>query len=343
MTPSSECTPMRIFGLLDRTAIDQRAELILAASFHMTPDCWAAERILAQTKWFDYRFLSPIQATQFFVEEYQRIFRWKWRLNFNSADADKKRGTAAGGLFHDRKEFSGFWNARAHADLLGVPYEIYISTAMETALRRAKQKRLLRAEQMRQDDCVVAIQKRWDEELAGARWLSELPHYRAENDHSLPDQIAHQQHVASGARKRSNCSLALGAAIDELRVLPVETAETIYGTEFISRARERSAGIGVSMAVEALPPEQLVPSCFGLPAPLDITAEPCSQCPLADQCQEVSERMLADVVARHGSMNPTLDHRRKLGSERVRRFREKRRLVAGAANEPAVEAPGVAA
>lgn len=343
MTHSSERTPMHIFSLLDRTAIDQRAEAILAASLYMTPDCWAAERDLAQTKWFDYRFLSPIQATLFFVEEYQRIFRWKWSQNSDSAEADKKRGIAVGGLFHNRKEFSEFWTARAHADLLGVTYEIYISTAMETALRRAKQKRLLRAGQMRRDDCVVAIQRRWEEELAGARWLSELPHYRAENDHALPDQMAHQEHVARAARKRPNCSLALGAAIDELRVLPIEKAEAIYGTEFIARARERAAGIGTSASVEALPPEQLIPSCFGLPAPLDIAAEPCSWCPLANQCHEASERMLADVVARHGSMNPTLDHRRKLGSERVRRFREKRRLAAGAANEPAVEARGVAA
>ncbi|KQP27063.1 hypothetical protein ASF25_21030 [Methylobacterium sp. Leaf100] len=334
---------MRIFGLLDRAMIDQRAEAILAASLHTTPDCWAAERDLAQTKWFDYRFLSPIQATLFFVEEYQRIFRWKWRQNFDSADADKKRGIAVGGLFHSRKEFSEFWTARAHADLLGVPYEIYISTAMEIALRRAKQKRLLRAGQMRRDDCVVAIQKRWEEELAGARWLSEQPHYRAESDYSLPDQIAHQEHVARAARNRPNCLLALGAAIDELRVLPIEKAEAIYGTEFIARARERAAGIGTSTPVEALPPEQLIPSCFGLPAPLDIDAEPCSRCPLAHQCQEVTERMLGDVVAHHGSDNPTLHHRRRLGSERARRFRERRRLAAGAATEPAVGAPAEAA
>ncbi len=263
--------------------------------------------------------------------------------NFNSADANKKRGIAVGGLFHSRKEFSEFWTARAHADLLGVSYEIYISTAMETALRRAKQKRLLRAGQMRRDDCVVAIQKRWEEELAGGRWLSEQPHYRAENDYSLPDQVAHQEHVARAARKRSNCSLALGATIDELRVLPIEKAEAIYGMEFIACARERAAGIGTSTPVGVLPPEHLIPSCFGLPAPLDIDADPCSQCPLANQCQEAAERILADVVARHGSTNPTLDHRRKLGSERVRRFREKRRLAAGAANEPAVEAPAVAA
>lgn len=343
MPPSSECTPVSTFDILHQSAIDQRAEAILAASLYMSPSCWLVERELAQMKWFDYRFLSPVQATLDFVQEYQRIFRLKWGQSFDSADADKKRGIAAGGLFHSRKEFSEFWNARVHADSMGVRYEVYISTAMETALRRAKQKRLLRAGQMRRADCIQAIEKRWEEELAGSRWLSELPHYRSENHCALPAQFAHQEHVAHGVRKRSNGALALGMAIDELRILPVETAEAVHGAEFVARARERSMGIGRPAPVEPLEPERLIPSCFGLPAPFDVAAEPCSKCPLAAQCQRASEHMLADVVEHHGSADPTLHHRRELGRERVRRYREKKRFAAAAASDPLAGASAEAA
>lgn len=107
------------------------------------------------------------------------MFRFNRRQNFDSAGAEKKRGIAAGGLFHSRTDYSDFWNARVHADSLGVPYALYISTAMETALQGAKQKRLLRAGQMRRAGCIRAIEKRREEELAANRWLSELPHYRA--------------------------------------------------------------------------------------------------------------------------------------------------------------------
>ena len=217
------------------------------------------------------------------------------------------------------------------------------STAMETALRRAKQKRLLRAGQMRRADCIQAIEKRWEEELAGNLWLSELPHYRAENHCALPAQFAHQEHVAYGVRKRSNGALALGMAIDELRVLPVETAEAVHGAEFVARARERSMGIGRPAPVEPLEPERLIPSCFGLPAPLDVAAEPCSKCPLADKCRKASEHVLGEVEEHHGSIDPTLRHRRELGRDRVRRFREKKRLTAAAANDPGVEASAEAA
>ncbi|WP_232627634.1 hypothetical protein [Methylobacterium sp. Leaf118] len=334
---------MRAFDLLQQSAIEQRAEAILAASLYMSPSCWLVERDLAQMKWFDYRFLSPVQATLHYVDEYQRVFRLKWRRHFDSTDAGKKRGIATGGLFHSRKEFSEFWNARVHADSMGVRYDVYISTAMETALRRAKQKRLLRAGQMRRADCIQAIEKRWEEELAGSRWLSELPHYRGENHCALPAQFAHQEHVAHGVRKRSNGALALGMAIDELRVLPVETAEAVHGAEFVARARERSMGIGRPAPVELLEPEQLIPSCFGLPAPFDVAAEPCNKCPLADQCRKASEHVLADVVEHYGSADPTLHHRRELGRERVRRHREKKRLTEAAASDPVAGAIAKAA
>jgi hypothetical protein len=263
--------------------------------------------------------------------------------NFDSIDASKKRGIATGGLFHSRKEFSEFWSARVYADSIGVPYALYIFTAMDVALRRAKQKRLLRAGQMRRADCIQAIEKRWEEELGGNRWLSELPHYRAENHFALPAQFAHQEHVAHGVRKRSNGALALGMAIDELRVLPVETAEAVHGAEFVARARKRNMGIGTPAPIEQLHPEQLIPSCFGLPAPFDVTAEPCGKCPLAAQCQRASEHMLADVVEHHGSADPTLHHRRELGRERVRRYREKKRFAAAAASDPLAGASAEAA
>lgn len=249
----------------------------------------------------------------------------QWRQSFDTATADKKRAIASGGLWHDRKEFTEFWNARAHADWLGVDYFIYCMVNLETALRRAKQKRLLRPGQMRSEDCVQAVQKRQEEEVTGRVGLSELPHYRLENFCALPDQIAHQRHVAQTVRKRSNAIVALGGAIDALRVLPVHIAEEIFGEEHVIMARERGSFV-TTAPVEFVPDAQLVPTCFGLPAPLDINAEPCCRCPLASQCQKASERTLADVVARHGSVDPRRAHVRELGRERVRRLRERRRL-----------------
>ncbi|WP_157182119.1 hypothetical protein [Methylobacterium sp. WSM2598] len=333
MTASSERTPMRAIGELDPTIMEERAQLLLQAAAYMTPACWQAERDVAQTKWFDYRFLSPVEATLKFVEEYQRAYRIQWSRNFETAVAADKRGIASGELWHDRQEFSTFWNARVHADTLGMGYFIYCYTNMETAVRRAKQTRLLRPGQMRTADCIKAVKERWEEELVGARWLSELPHYRTENFCGLPDQLAHQQHVARTTRKRSSPVLALGASIDMMRVLPAHVAEEFFGEEHVTMARERA--IGGPDPVEHVPDEQLIPSCFGLPAPLEVNAGPCLKCPLAAQCVRESERTCAAVVARYGSDDPHRAHVRELGRERVRRFREKQRLARVGAGEEA--------
>ncbi|MGF3021653.1 hypothetical protein ACQVP2_02340 [Methylobacterium aquaticum] len=326
MTSSSACNPVRVIDTLDPTVLEERAQLIVKAAANLTPERWQDERELAKTKWFDYRFLSPIEATLKFVEDYQRAYRVQWRQSFDTATADKKRAIASGGLWHDRKEFTEFWNARAHADWLGVDYFIYCMVSMETALRRARQKRILRPGQMRSKDCVQAVQKRQEEEMSGRVWLSELPHYREENFCALPDQIAHQRHVAQTVRRRSNAIFALGGAIDALRVLPVHIAVEIFGEEHVTMARERASFVTVA-PVELVPDAQLVPACFGLPAPLDMNAEPCCQCPLTSQCGKASESTLADVVALHGSADPRRAHVRELGRERVRRLRERRRLA----------------
>ncbi len=167
MTSSSASNPVRVIDTLDPTVLEERAQLIVKAAANLTPERWQDERELAKTKWFDYRFLSPIEATLKFVEDYQRAYRVQWRQSFDTATADKKRAIASGGLWHDRKEFTEFWNARAHADWLGVDYFIYCMVSMETALRRAKQKRILRPGQMRSNDCVQAVQKRQEEEMSG--------------------------------------------------------------------------------------------------------------------------------------------------------------------------------
>ncbi len=189
---------------------------------------------------------------------------------------------------------------------------------------------------MRSEDCIKAVKARWEEELAGNRWLSELPHYRSENFCELPDQIAHREHVAHTLRKRSNFAISLGVSMDTLRVLPTNKAEEIFGAEIVNGARERASGIEAPAPVERIPDERLAPSCFGLPVPVDVSSDRCRRCPLAPQCVKVSQSALDSSVTLYGSDNPHADHVRALTRERVQRFRDKRRRAqAGVVEEGA--------
>lgn len=108
------------------------ADMFRAAS-NLRPEDWRIERELSIMKWFDYRFMSPLEATLEFVEDYRFVYRAIWKSNFDASTAER-------GWFADRREFLTFWNARVAADALGVRYRFFIFTTMEAALRRRKWK-----------------------------------------------------------------------------------------------------------------------------------------------------------------------------------------------------------
>ncbi|GEC17300.1 hypothetical protein [Nitrobacter winogradskyi] len=49
-----------------------------------------AERGLMRTKWFDYRFMSPLTATDEFARSYVAAYRKKWDTNFSTEEASRK-------------------------------------------------------------------------------------------------------------------------------------------------------------------------------------------------------------------------------------------------------------
>lgn len=317
-----------------------RTENLLKACAYMNAEDWRIERQVSMTKWFDYRFMTPLAATLEFVEDYKFVFHARWRSDFDASTADLKRGTALGGLFANSREFSTFWNARVCADRMGVRYRFFINTTMETALRRGKWKRLPRPGQLwNKPDCLDAVQMKWAEELAARQAVSELPHYRPENFLGLPHQLDHQQHVLAVANKRANLRHALGHYIDIDPLVSVEQAEAVYGPWLVERAREAVSGGAAPVPHEPLPAGDLLPSCFGLPVAVDPLQQPCADCPFIERCSNASCIAHAVVVKRYGAEDPAAAHARQLASDRSRRYRERKRSTREAPQMPSIPEP----
>lgn len=309
---------------LDRSILRQRTAGMLRAAPNMRPADWRVERDLSMTKWFDYRFLTPLEATLQFVEDYRFAYRTIWSNSFDTPTAHLKRGVAEHGLFADRREFTTFWNARVCADALGVRYRLFILTTMETALRRGKWRRPPRPGQLwNKPDCIAAVEAKWEEELAGRPAVSTLAHYRPENFLGLPHQLDHRQHVLRVAQKRSNPMRALGDYIDIDRLVSVEEVEAIYGAWVVERARESVSRTAAPVPREELPLDRLLPSCFGLPIAVNRALPPCMTCPLVERCATASGIAQAASAKLFGE-DPVAEHQRVLSRERSRRYRERR-------------------
>lgn len=317
--------------LLDRSSLKKRTADMIRAAKHMRPADWRVERDLSMRKWFDYRFMSPLDATLQFMADYKFAFHAKWRSDFDAATADLKRGTAKEGLFADRREFSTFWNARVCADTLGVRYRFFIFTTMEAVLRRGKWRRVPRPGQLwNKPDCLAAVEAKWEEELAGRQAVSALAHYRPENFLGLPHQLDHQRHALEVVKKRSNLRHALGSYIDTDRLVSVEQAEATYGTRVVAMAREAVSGTAPPVPPDVLPLVQLLPSCFGLPVAVDRALPPCATCPLVERCAKASAVAQAWSIKLYGD-DPVAAHKRAQSRDRSRRYRERGRDGRGAA------------
>lgn len=119
----------------EREKLKIRLENNMIAASSITRTDLALERELHQTKWFDYRFISPMEATHQFRVAYSEIYRRMYARNISTEDAMTRSGVRAGPAFQCRTELTSFWRARQTADSYGLPYIIFIDVAMETLTR----------------------------------------------------------------------------------------------------------------------------------------------------------------------------------------------------------------
>ena len=91
----------------------------------------AHERDLDQTIWFDYRFITPMEATEALASAYQEEFKDRHGKNIYTEKAKGKTGTRGSNWKSNSREFNSCWSARQFADELGVPYGVAILFTMQ--------------------------------------------------------------------------------------------------------------------------------------------------------------------------------------------------------------------
>ena len=144
------------------------------------------ERKLHQSKWFDYRFVSPMDATHQFRAAYSETYQRKYARNISTEDAKTRTGVRAGPAFQTKTELTSFWRARQTADLYGLPYKVFIEVAFDQLLgggwQRMPHPNQLYAKRNLQRICIAAAVywKEFQQSLFD-RSFSHLPEYRTES------------------------------------------------------------------------------------------------------------------------------------------------------------------
>lgn len=295
------------------------------------------ERELYLTKWFDYRFISPMEATQRFADVYIKIYQDIWRQEFDRDAAASKKALASGGLFHSHREFALLWGARQEADVLGTPYELHIRHAMDIKLRLGWKKPprpnqlcgIKKAEKM-----VPALQKRWDERMEIMRF-TELPVYRAENFVAFHAQLDHQAYILDRLATHGNRKLAAGSASIAKRLVGIEQIADRWGVDFAARAVDEGRR-ETPEPMAKIDAASMLPSCFGR---IGDGAPVCGACPAAGRCSVISHITKQAVERKYGVADPVKARAASLNADRQRRWRQNRAAERAAAKAAAATVP----
>lgn len=153
---------------------------------------------LFTSKWFDYRHLTPLQATTHYVDAFNTVYRQKYAEHYDEVAAENlkladfdtlvRRLDLPGKGTTTKGTISAFWRGRQFADALGMPYHEYVTIAMDFRLRYWQQRYLPKPGHLYDDKLLEQIGQRWHELQAGRLYLAENPLFLCENYQGLPAQ-----------------------------------------------------------------------------------------------------------------------------------------------------------
>lgn len=188
------------------------------------------------TKWFDYREMTPLQATRHYIEAFGSLYRKHYRLNFDRKAADyitvPTVDSVMGALTETKdaksaklkRTFNACWRGRVIADHLGMPYDVYIDLALEYRLSYWQRRHMPEPTQLYSEMVVEKTQERWEELQARKLYLSHEPVYMVQNYRGARHQDDYHEWLFKQAFMRSNPPEFIARFINEDR-LPLDKVQ----------------------------------------------------------------------------------------------------------------------
>lgn len=206
------------------------------------------EMDLFQSKWFDYRFMTPLQATRTYIQKYDDVYRQHYARNMDATAAKFVKTVSVDGIFAGlavpessthkkaKTQFTACWFGRQLADAMGMPYEIFIDLAFNIRLRYWNRAYLPQPQHLYSEMIEERAGDRWKELQAGRLYTSDHPAFIGANYSNLPVQNDYHEWLLSQALTRANPGEILGRFINQ-DVLPAEKVKARVSEGIFNIAR----------------------------------------------------------------------------------------------------------
>tara|TARA_B100002049_G_scaffold236750_1_gene224415 strand:+ start:3166 stop:3855 length:690 start_codon:yes stop_codon:yes gene_type:complete len=212
-------------------ALDQAAAAAIAKTD------FKKEPALFESKWFDYRSLHPVHATELFAECYREAYRRIAAERIDYIDGLKNSGIKPGGLFDLTKtQATGLWRARQSADSLGCRYDFYTLTALRWCEDRHWD-RVPRPNQLYSEALVEHVSFRWRLYSAQCLQLAQDGRFtQLTPDRLDSQQRAYVDYLVAQVHDRVHPELAVHSLVTRYSTFTPELARQEFGSELFERA-----------------------------------------------------------------------------------------------------------
>lgn len=281
----------------------------------------AEERDLDGKAWFEYADLTIMQRNERFTRDYVDVFRDLFPT-ISGTNKESYDPVKPDFVRNDPRTMSALARARQCADSLGLPYRMYIRSAMKDLMHVRGHHHMPRPNQLAGEEAVkLALDKRDSllDALARRDYFTDgsNPRYRADHYRGDPDQLAALDVLERSVRSQDHGQKLLCQYLQSGHISEHE-ARARFGDAKVDRALASAgaARFAVNGGVD-MPPYR--PSCLGYA--LDVSTSKCAACPARDECERVTALVDQKQVEVTGYVNPRLDRERAGNRKRKRKER----------------------
>lgn len=190
----------------------------------------AEEAELNNTKFWDYRFMHPTQATQLYAQCYAAALKRAVSRRTDLWIGLNMKGLKKACIFElDARSITGFWKGRQMADRIGCPYDFYCEHAMLFA-DKARMHFLPSSSQMYTrtvperleglPSLVEYVVERWVARIAHSTFYATHEAYNSDNFCEGPEQIDYLNFLFSKIRRSNMPEGVLATIMDKGQITP---------------------------------------------------------------------------------------------------------------------------
>jgi hypothetical protein len=278
----------------------------------------AAEPELELLAWVENRLLTPLERTEVFAHDYAT----KYRRALVKARRPVGMPIADSFAMNTPAEMNALWRARAEADRLGMPYDLYLDVVIDGHLEADKWRRPPRPNQLYGKLDGPRLRGRPTSEEASVRLacMATNPFFGADAYTGNPVQGAGLEVLRADVEAAKDPASRLALYLVDWRMITRDRAAAIFGSAMVDAAIALRGAPATSSGAAETPYR---PTCFGHYSNRD--SAPCRSCPVLVECQGISAEVSAELIRTTGTANPRLAHKRRIDMERQRRHRQKKK------------------